>query len=99
MPLSEGFHWESVPDSPSGAHWTGLPPPTQDTTDNDSHTETQSDPQMQGPLEQPGAAQEGQKVEVVSVKVESNFEDENLRDNSSAKKRKHKVVTVSSIQY
>lgn len=59
---------------------------------------------MQGPLEQPGAAQEdhsSQTVEAVTVKVEPHLEDKNgdFRDNSSAIKRKHKVVAVSSIQY
>ncbi|XP_044025924.1 zinc finger protein 106 [Siniperca chuatsi] len=102
LPLSEGFHWESLPDSPSGAHWTGLHPPPQDAADNDSHAETQLDSQMQEPLEQPGAAQEGcsrQTVEAVSVKVEPNPEVENgdARDNSGASKRKHKAVTCDGI--
>ncbi|XP_054474916.1 zinc finger protein 106 [Anoplopoma fimbria] len=91
--LSEGFHWESFTDSPSGAHGTLLPPPPQNTTSNDSHTETQSESQMQEPLEQPGAAQEGysnQTAEAVSVKQEWNLEDENgdVRANSIVSKRK-----------
>ncbi|XP_031178318.1 zinc finger protein 106 isoform X2 [Sander lucioperca] len=92
--LSEGFHWESFPNSPSGAHWTKLPPPPQDTTNNDSRPETQSDSQLQEPSEQPAAAFQccsSQTVEALSVKVEPNLEDENgdLRANSSASKRKH----------
>lgn len=103
LPLSEGFHWESLPHSTSGEHWTGLPPQPQETTRNESHTETRSDSQMQEPSEKPGAAQEAcsrQTVRAVSVKVEANLEDENgdLRDHSSARKRKHNVVTVSKIQ-
>ncbi|KAI3364223.1 hypothetical protein L3Q82_011026 [Scortum barcoo] len=97
LPLSEGFHWESVPASPS--HWAGHRPPGQGRAHNPSHTETQSGPQMQEPLEQPAAAQEGgrgQTVEAVSVKAEPNFEDNNFRDNSNAKKRKQEVVTELS---
>uniref|UniRef100_A0A8C9X285 Zinc finger protein 106-like n=1 Tax=Sander lucioperca TaxID=283035 RepID=A0A8C9X285_SANLU len=99
--LSEGFHWESFPNSPSGAHWTKLPPPPQDTTNNDSRPETQSDSQLQEPSEQPAAAFQccsSQTVEALSVKVEPNLEDENgdLRANSSASKRKHN--RVSNIQ-
>ncbi|XP_049446993.1 zinc finger protein 106 isoform X2 [Epinephelus fuscoguttatus] len=96
MTLSEGFHWESFPNSPSAAHWTGLPPPPQDTVYNDSRTETQSAPQVQEPLEPPGAAQEGcsrQTVHAVSVKMEQSCEDENgdLRASSGASKRKHNM--------
>ncbi|XP_032398117.1 zinc finger protein 106 isoform X2 [Etheostoma spectabile] len=92
--LSEGFHWETFPNSPSGAHWTNLPP--QHTTNNDSHPETQSDSQLQEPLEQPGAALEGcssKTVEALSVKVELNWKDDNgdLRANSNASKRKHNM--------
>ncbi|XP_051263866.1 zinc finger protein 106 [Dicentrarchus labrax] len=102
LPLSEGFHWESLPDSPAGGNWTGLPPPPQHTADHGSHTGTQSDSQMQQPLQQPGAAQEGcsgQTVKVVSVKVEPNVEEENedLRGHSSANKRTHRVVTNDGI--
>lgn len=104
LPLSEGFHWESLPHSPPDAHWNGSPPQPQDTTCNESHTETQSESQMQESLEPPGAAQEacsGQMVKAVSVKVEPNLEDGNgdVRDHSSARKKKRKVDTVSKIQY
>uniref|UniRef100_UPI0037E8FD25 zinc finger protein 106 isoform X2 n=1 Tax=Semicossyphus pulcher TaxID=241346 RepID=UPI0037E8FD25 len=93
MPLSEGFHWESFPDSPSAAHWAGLPAPLRDTTVNDSHTETQSDSQVQEPSKQPGAAQEScsdQTVEAAPVKVEPDLEDDSrdLGSTSSANKRK-----------
>ncbi|XP_038582999.1 zinc finger protein 106 [Micropterus salmoides] len=94
LPLSEGFHWESLPDSPSGAHWTGPHPSPPGATRNNSCTEAQSDSQTQEPLEQPGSAQQScsrQTVEVVSVKVEPNFEDEN-GDVSSASKRKQEVT-------
>ncbi|XP_018550495.1 LOW QUALITY PROTEIN: uncharacterized protein znf106b [Lates calcarifer] len=98
-PLSEGFHWESIPDSPSGPHMT-VPPPPQDTTDTDSHRETQSDPQVQEPdtAQQVGGSSSS-TVTATSVKTEPNLEDENggLRDNSSAKKRKHNPVTDDGI--
>ncbi|XP_070705518.1 zinc finger protein 106-like [Pempheris klunzingeri] len=93
LPLSEGFHWESFPDSPSGAHWAELPPPPQDTIDTDSPTETQSASQMPEPPEQLGAAQEDCRRQAVdSVKTEPNMEDKDvdLRDDSSANKRKLK---------
>ncbi|XP_031717406.1 zinc finger protein 106 [Anarrhichthys ocellatus] len=81
--LSEGFHWESLPDGPSGAHRTSLPPPP--------HKDSQSDSQIQ---EQPGAAQEGcssHTADAVSVKVEPKLNDENLQANGSASKRKRNV--------
>ncbi|XP_037607356.1 zinc finger protein 106 isoform X3 [Sebastes umbrosus] len=108
--LSEGFHWESVPERPSGAHCTGLPPPPpppQNTTHNDSRTETQSSSQTQEPSEPPseppGAAQEGcssQPLDAVSVKVEPRLEDENgdSRGDSSTSKRKHNVYDGVSDQ-
>ncbi|XP_042358981.1 zinc finger protein 106 isoform X2 [Plectropomus leopardus] len=94
--LSEGFHWESFPDTTSGAQWIGLPPLPQDTIHNDSHTEMQSNSQMQEPVEQPGAAQEGcssQTTEAVSVKLEQYLEndDGDLRASGGASKRKHNV--------
>ncbi|KAM8726084.1 zinc finger protein 106 isoform 3-T3 [Acanthopagrus schlegelii] len=102
FPLSEGFHWESLPGSASGDHLTRLPPPAaQDTTVNEHHTATPSDSQMQEAVEQLGAAQEGrnsQTVKVVSVKVETHLdEDGDLGDHSSAKKRKSKVVTCDGV--
>ncbi|XP_073348470.1 zinc finger protein 106 [Pagrus major] len=102
FPLSEGFHWESLPGSASGAHWTRLPPPAaQDTTVNEPHAATPSDSQMQEAVEQPGAAQEGRSshtVKVVSVKVETHSDgDGDLGDHSGAKKRKSKVVPRDGI--
>lgn len=104
FPLSEGFHWESLPGSASGAHLTQLPPPAaQDTTAHEPHTAAPSDSHIQEAVEQLGAAQEGrnsQTFKVVSVKMETHLdEDGDLGDHSSAKKRKSKVVTVSSVQY
>uniref|UniRef100_A0A3Q3N199 Zinc finger protein 106-like n=1 Tax=Labrus bergylta TaxID=56723 RepID=A0A3Q3N199_9LABR len=96
LPLSEGFHWESFPDSPSAAHWTGLPtPPPQDNVANNCHIETQSNLQMQEPLEQPAAGQDGnQTAETVHVKEEPNLEREDVekRSNSVSNKRKPNVV-------
>lgn len=86
--LSEGFHWESFPDDPSGAHRAGQPArPHEDTTFNDSHSQI-----LQEPLEQPGAAQEGCSSQTVPVKMELNFEDEN-GDRRANSKRKHSVVS------
>ncbi|KAF3702960.1 Zinc finger protein 106 [Channa argus] len=91
VPLSEGFHWESVPDTPKGPHLT-LPPPPQDPTHLDTRTETQSEC-LQEPLQQSGAAQqEGSSctVTAASVKVEPNLKIESwgLREKSSTRKRK-----------
>lgn len=101
MPLSEGFHWESFSDRPSDPSPT-LPPPPQDPTNFESHKETHSESQLQEPLEQPGTAKQGsnrRKVKAASVKVEPNLEVENedSRDNSSASRRKHNIVTVSGL--
>ncbi|KAK9531416.1 hypothetical protein VZT92_010843 [Zoarces viviparus] len=89
--LSEGFHWESLPDGPSGAHWTSLPPPP--------HEDSQSDSQIQ---EQPGAPQEGcssHTADAVSVKAEPTLDDENLRANGSAGKRNRNVYDgISDMQ-
>ncbi|XP_039981078.1 zinc finger protein 106 isoform X2 [Xiphias gladius] len=89
LPLSEGFHWESIPDSPSGPHST-LPPPPQDTTDIDPNREVQSDDQLQ----EPGRAQLGgssHTAPATSVKAEPNLGGESggLRESSSADKRRH----------
>lgn len=102
LPLSEGFHWESLPHSPPDAHWNGLPPQPWGATYKESHTETRSDSQKQDSLEPPGAAQEAcgeQMVKGISVKVEPSVEDGNgdLKDGSGARKRKHRVDTVSKI--
>ncbi len=100
LPLSEGFHWESLPHIPSGAYCTEPPPPSPVTADHDSHTETQSNSRAQQLPEPRGAAQEAyssRTVKASSVKVEPNSEEENedLSDHSGAKKRKHEEVMVS----
>lgn len=100
MPLSEGFHWESLPGTPASTHWPQRPPP-QYTTDKESLTETRSSSRMQGGVGQSSSTHEdsSQTAAAVPVKVEPNLGDENrdLRDDSSANKRKHNLVRVSSI--
>ncbi|XP_068432614.1 zinc finger protein 106 isoform X2 [Clinocottus analis] len=100
--LSEGFHWESFTDVPSGAHWTLLPPPHQNTACNDFHTETQSDSAIQEPPEPPVTALEGVSVKEEPIfKVEPISEDENgdLRAKNSASKRKHNTYDgISGMQ-
>ncbi|KAM3602873.1 uncharacterized protein V6R79_012348 [Siganus canaliculatus] len=93
QPLSEGFQWETFPDSPSTQLWTQISPPLKDSTDHDSHTVTQSNCPMQ---EQPGVAQEGCSVQVAEafpVKVERSLQEENrgLIGHGAAKKRKSNV--------
>lgn len=100
MPLSEGFHWESFPDSVSVPHSTA-PPPFRDTADTERDTGTQSDSQVQEASGQPAAAQDpgsSQTAAQIQMKVEPNFEDFNsdLRGSTSASKRKHTTVTVIS---
>lgn len=97
MCLSEGFHWEAVSDTLSGAHWNELPPPPQIATYCESYTEPQSEPQRQEPSEQPDAAQEGcstYTVQAVRVKVESNVAFVDLSADSDTSKRKHKMVCI-----
>ncbi|XP_067339108.1 zinc finger protein 106 isoform X2 [Channa argus] len=100
VPLSEGFHWESVPDTPKGPHLT-LPPPPQDPTHLDTRTETQSEC-LQEPLQQSAAAQqEGSSctVTAASVKVEPNLKIESwgLREKSSTRKRKCSTGTDEGV--
>ncbi|CAK6979215.1 zinc finger protein 106 [Scomber scombrus] len=100
MPLSEGFHWESLPGAPPSTHWPQRPPP-QYTTNNDSLTEIRSSSRMQGSVGQSSPTQEGSThtAAAVPVKVEPNLGDENrdLRDDSSANKRKHNLVRNDGI--
>ncbi|KAF0023660.1 hypothetical protein F2P81_024290 [Scophthalmus maximus] len=81
LPLSEGFHWESIPESPSGSHST-LPPAACD-------AQSCSRTQEPGPAPQGGSSP---TVTPVPVKAET-MEPENgrSRDDSSANKRKHKT--------
>lgn len=103
MPLSEGFHWESVPHSPSDTHCTKLPPQPPDTTWTQPQADTQTDSQTQGLPEQSGATQDAgnkQVSEGVSVKVEVIQDDENedVAVHNQVGRRKHKVVTVSKLR-
>lgn len=100
LPLSEGFHWESVQtDSPWFAPLTGLPPPVEDTPRGESPTEQQSIPLMPEPAEElPG--QEDNAGQTVAVKVETNpaEDDGAVADQSTAETRKNTVITVSERQ-
>ncbi|KAM7395234.1 hypothetical protein PAMA_006818 [Pampus argenteus] len=93
IPLSEGFHWESFPDSPRGPRWPQHPAP-QNTTYNDSHTDPQSDSRIQVAVGQPDPTQvcSSQTIAAAPVKLGPDLKDENkdLRDNDSADKGKHK---------
>ncbi|XP_026196776.1 zinc finger protein 106 isoform X2 [Anabas testudineus] len=98
LPLSEGFHWESFPDAPSGQCPT--PPfPPQHPANPGPHTETHLGSQQQEPLEQPGTAQMDRnfvKVTAASVKLEPNLEIDN-GGNSGTNKRKHNTLTDAGI--
>lgn len=96
LPLSEGFHWESIPDSPSFAPFTGLPPPVQNTPRSQLPTEPQFSPLMpEASKELPKQDDNGRQT--VTVKVESNSEEKNgsVTDQSTAKNRTNTVMTVS----
>nr|XP_040017090.1 zinc finger protein 106 [Gasterosteus aculeatus aculeatus] len=81
---SEGFHWETFSEGPSGEPL--LSPPPRNTTHNER--ETQPDAPNRGPLEQRGAARG------LPVKVEPTLEGVvgDLRANCSAIKRKPNVA-------
>ncbi|MED6267508.1 hypothetical protein CHARACLAT_012986 [Characodon lateralis] len=84
LPLSEGFHWESFPDSPS------VPPPASPHASRLS--ETWSDSQTWDSSDQPDVAQasgSSKTAEKVSVKMAPNLEDEteDVSNRSNAKKR------------
>ncbi|XP_041660789.1 zinc finger protein 106 [Cheilinus undulatus] len=98
LPLSEGFHWESFPDSPSAAGWAAPPPPVQQTEVNDHHSETQSDLQVQKRAELPAAAQDNYEMVTVPVKVEQNVEDENGEESISNKRMSTEPDGVSDEQ-
>ncbi|XP_023134945.2 zinc finger protein 106 isoform X1 [Amphiprion ocellaris] len=102
LPLSEGFHWESIPGSPSLLRMTLPPPPPQQTTAADCRTETPPDTQTQKTLEQPDAAQTSCRSQMVagfSVKVEPHLKNDNgdSTDNSVTSKRKDKMLTDDGI--
>ncbi|XP_008300556.1 zinc finger protein 106-like [Stegastes partitus] len=102
LPLSEGFHWESIPDSPSALDMTFPPAPPPQTTAADRHTETQSETQIQEPLEEPDAAQtrcSSQTAAGLSVKVEPKLDDEyEVSTNSGVpSNRKHKMLADDGI--
>ncbi|XP_028252963.1 zinc finger protein 106 [Parambassis ranga] len=86
LPLSEGFHWESFLDGPSGSRWA-LQPPPQHTADTRSVSLTQK------PLEQPDTTQEGgsQTEARLPVKAEPNWDNESRdsSENNGASKRKN----------
>lgn len=95
VPLSEGFHWESVPHSPSDTHCTKLPW-------TQLQPDTQTDSQTQGLPKQSGATHDTGNKQVskgVSVKVEVIQDDENedVAEHNRVRKRKQKVVTVSKL--
>ena len=96
LPLSEGFHWESIPVSPSATHLTLPPPPPQVTTEVDSHRDEHSG----SLLPEPGTSDQGASSHTVtaapgraepSVRLESG-------GLSSANKRKQNKVSRILIQ-
>lgn len=96
LPLSEGFHWESVLDGQSGS-CSALQPPPRHTADTQSVSLTQK------PLEQPDVTQEGgsQTEARRPVKAEPNWDNESRdsRENNSAGKKKNNTMTVGLALY
>lgn len=97
VPLSEGFHWESLQHSPSFAHWSELPHQSQDATYSKSCAETA--PLIEIAPKHPDPEPEDGNRQTSSVQAEQILEGENgdLIGHISAPKRKRKVVTVSKI--
>lgn len=89
LPLSEGFHWESVPDSPS------VPPPALPPPHADRLSETPSDSQARDSPVQADVAQASisKTAGKVSIKVEPNLEDDD--EDLRSKKRNFSMVEVS----
>ncbi|XP_029352375.1 uncharacterized protein znf106b isoform X2 [Echeneis naucrates] len=88
LPLSEGFHWESILNSPSVPQLS-LSPQPQDTTDTtDSHRDTRSDSQLQEPVAAQGD-QNNHTATLVSVKQDPKQKDDTggLRDNGANKRK------------
>lgn len=88
LPLSEGFHWESVPDSPS------VPPPALPSPHADRLGETPSDsPARDSPVQADVAQASSSKTAgKVSVKVEPNLEEDDEDLSSKSKKRNFSMV-------
>ncbi|XP_056872114.1 zinc finger protein 106 isoform X1 [Takifugu flavidus] len=93
--LSEGFHWESLPDGPSFAPLVGSAPPGQDAPRSKSPTEPQSSWLKTDALEEPSPGQEDNTRQSVAVEVEPKPVEENgaVAGQSAAKKRKTTVVS------
>lgn len=94
LPLSEGFHWESIPGSPS------VMPPVLPSSHADHLSEAQTDSHTQNSSGQPDVAQPGCSSKTamqISMKVEPNLEGENedLSSNSNANKRPRSMLEVS----
>ncbi|TWW68702.1 Zinc finger protein 106 [Takifugu flavidus] len=98
--LSEGFHWESLPDGPSFAPLVGSAPPGQDAPRSKSPTEPQSSWLKTDALEEPSPGQEDNTRQSVAVEVEPKPVEENgaVAGQSAAKKRKTTVVSASRDQ-
>ncbi|XP_029984028.1 uncharacterized protein znf106b isoform X2 [Sphaeramia orbicularis] len=97
LPLSQGFHWESIPDCHPVPH---LSPPPQESVNNDSHTETEQSSRMQEPLEESALAQEGRRSHsgpTVPVKVEQNMEHRENGETSSARRRSCNVTRADEV--
>lgn len=98
LPLSEGFHWESFPDSPSFAPSSELPPPIPDPPQSVSPTEPQSSPltpEASGELPE----QEENGGQSVAVKVEPKPPEEHgaVAERSAAETRNKTVRAVSKL--
>ncbi|XP_015243464.1 PREDICTED: uncharacterized protein LOC107093134 [Cyprinodon variegatus] len=96
LPLSEGFHWESIPGSPS------VMPPVLPSSHADHLSEAQTDSQTQNSRGQPDVAQPGCSSKTamqISMKVEPNLEGENedLSSNSNANKRPRSMLEEDDI--
>lgn len=98
--LSEGFHWESLPDGPSLAPVVGSAPPGQDPPLRKPPTEPQSSWLKTDALEEPCPGQEDNTRRTVAVEVEPKPGEENgaVAGQRAAKRRKTTVVSVNKIQ-
>lgn len=98
--LSEGFHWESLPDGPLFAPGVGSAPPVQDTPRSQPPPEPPSSWLKTDALEEPCPGQEDNTRRTVAVEVEPKPVEENgaVAGQSATKRRKATVVSVSKIQ-